>query len=332
MGRALSGPSLRLLASAGPGEGRGHLARALALAEAAQEEQIPCAISLVRGEPSAAERRRAGACASSFVSAGRRRVAGELLVVDLPDPNEVSPDELARATVFDDRETLAAAARIVVQPSQATWNPGPGAAATEILAGYEMAPLGRRILATRDAVRAQAASGPPGTIRDEGVLVCFGGSDPADVAGRIVPALEAAGIRHTTVVGPDYRGRLVPDGRSIVREPDDLAALLARVPLALLGAGTMKFEAAALGVPAVLLAVAADQLPVGPPYAATGVAIWMGDGRSVDPMGLVREIAALLDDVGRRAALAARGPRVVPGDGGRRIVQATVARAEERTR
>ena len=61
MGRALSGPPLTVLASAGRGEGRGHLARALAIAEAAQEAGIPCAIALLRGEPSAAERARAGA-------------------------------------------------------------------------------------------------------------------------------------------------------------------------------------------------------------------------------------------------------------------------------
>jgi len=48
VGRALSGPLLTVLASAGRSEGRGHLARALALVEAAQEAGIACEVALLR--------------------------------------------------------------------------------------------------------------------------------------------------------------------------------------------------------------------------------------------------------------------------------------------
>jgi hypothetical protein len=42
------------------------------------------------------------------------------------------------------------------------------------------------------------------------------------------------------------------------------------------------------------------------------------------PTAVVELLAALVGDPGRRAAMARRGPQVVPGDGARRIVAATM--------
>ena len=328
MGRALSGPLLTLLATAGRGEGRGHLARALAVAEAAQERRIPCAIVLLRGEPSAAEQGRARAAGAAFRSSwapaaletpGAVRPQPDPLVVDLPDPNEIDPPVLARATVFDDRRLLASPARVVVQPSFPSWTPAPGAGAGSALIGYAFAPLGRSILLAAEERRPRAASAVPR------VLVCFGGSDPHDVTGRLAVAL-AADPRWSLdlVVGPDYRGVAEAGGLAVVREPPDLAQRLASADVAVIGAGTMKFEAAALGTPAILVAVADDQVPIGPPFAETGAAAWAGDGRRVDPAFVVELLAALALDPERWAGMARRGPEIVPGDGARRIVAATM--------
>lgn len=339
MGRALSGPALTVLASAGRGEGRGHLARALALAEAAQEAGISCEVALLRGEPSAAERTRAGAAGATFAGpealaklarpetrpgppAGLGEPPGRL-IVDLPDPNEAGLALLARATAFDDRQLLASPVRVVVQPSLPAWSPAPGGRAGRALAGYSFAPLGRSVLGTAAEQRARAARAESAVPR---VLLCFGGSDPGDVTARLGVAL-AADARWSLEVaaGPDYRGAAQARGLAVLREPPDLVELLAAADLAILGAGTMKFEAAALGTPALLLAVADDQLPVGPPFAATGAAAWAGDGREVEPALVVELVAALALDPRRRAAMARRGPEVVPGDGARRIVAATMS-------
>jgi spore coat polysaccharide biosynthesis predicted glycosyltransferase SpsG len=324
VGRALSRRLLTVVASASRGEGRGHLARALAIAEAAAELPVPCAIALLRGEPTAAERGRAQAAGAAFVGpATARGIPGAeaaLVVVDLPDPNEAGRAVLARATVFDDRQLLASPARVVVQPSLPSWTPAPGAAAGRALVGYAYAPLGRSVL---DAVARRPARGTGPVPR---VLICFGGSDPHDVTARLGAAI-AADARWSLdlVVGPDYRGAAEADGLAVLREPPDLAELLAAADVAILGAGTMKFEAAALGTPAILVAAAEDQVPVGPPFAATGAAAWAGDGRDMDPSGLVELLAALVLDPDRRAEMARRGPAVVPGDGARRIVAATMA-------
>jgi spore coat polysaccharide biosynthesis predicted glycosyltransferase SpsG len=328
--RALSGTVLTILATAGRGEGRGHLARALALAEAAHEERVPCVIALLRGEPSAAERARAQAAGATFEGpeALRQDVPGgdaAPLIVDLPDPNDAGQAVLARATVFDDRQLLASPAHVVVQPSLPSWSPAPGAQAGRTLVGYAFAPLGRSILrvAGERAPRPRAAPAVERALPR--VLLCFGGSDPHDVTARLGVAL-AADPRWSLdlVVGPDYRGAAEARGLTLMREPPDLAGLLGAADLAVLGAGTMKFEAAALGTPAILVAITDDQLPVGPPFAATGAATWAGDGRLVDPARVVELLAALVLDPGRRAVMARRGREIVPGDGARRIVAATM--------
>lgn len=275
-------------------------------------------IGLARGEPSPAERARAASAGATFGAGADLAGGAGPLIVDLPDPNEVPARVLRRATVFDDRGLLASPARVVVQPSLPRWSPAAGGAAGTLLCGYAWAPLGR---ALRAAVGRPAAAA--GTLPR--ALLCFGGSDPEDVTARVAPTL-AADPRWVleVVVGPDYRGAVEAAGLAVLWEPPDLVDRLRGADVAVIGAGTMKFEAAALGVPAILVAVADDQLPVGPPFAATGAAGWAGDGRRLEPAALARDLAALVGDPARRAAMARRGPEVVPGDGAPRILQAAL--------
>jgi len=285
---------------------------------------IATAIALARGVPSAAERARATGAGAAFTGPGALRDGPGPLVVDLPDPNEAGVRLLAGATVFDDREQLASPARVVVQASLPDWTPASGASAARVLCGFAWAPLGRAVRAaigTRSAAGARAAE----VTAPARALLCFGGSDPSDVTARVGRAL-ADDTRWTlqVVVGPDYRGAAEAVGMSVVREPADLVPRLAAADVAIIGAGTMKLEAAALGVPAVLVAVADDQLAVGPPFAATGAAAWAGDGRTIDPVVLAEVVAALIRDAARRSEMARRGPEVVPGDGARLIVIATL--------
>lgn len=285
---------------------------------------VATTIGLARGEPSAAERTRAVGAGARFTRPAALLQRHGPLVVDLPDPNEADVHLLADATVFDDRGLLASPARVVVQPSLPSWTPAPGAAAATVLCGFACAPLGRAVRAAIGA-RRQVRTSPTRA------LLCFGGSDPSDVTARVGRAL-ASDPRWILqiVVGPDYRGAAEAAGLDIVREPADLVARLVGADVAVIGAGTMKFEAAALGVPAVLVAVADDQVPVGPPFAATGAAAWAGDGRQIDPAVLTEVLASLVHDRERRAEMSRSGPAVVPGDGARRIVIAAMGPARPR--
>ncbi len=118
----------------------------------------------------------------------------------------------------------------------------------------------------------------------------------------------------------------------MLRDPAGLPSLLAAADMAVLGAGTMKFEAAALGLPAVLVAAADDQLAVGPPFAATGAAAWAGDGRLVDPAAVLAAVEDLAADTARRRSMAEAGRATVGLDGGRLILEATIGLLPVRAR
>jgi spore coat polysaccharide biosynthesis predicted glycosyltransferase SpsG len=307
-GSATPGVGVTLVVAAAPEDGRGHAARAVALAEALVEVGVAVGIRYLRGGPTATERRRLDELG---VGDDGGRSAG-VTVVDLPDPNELDPGGLGAVVVFDDRELFRGRADVIVQPSLPKWR-GP-ATAGRVLAGYGYAPIARRWLAAREHAGSPSADLPR-------VLVCFGGSDPARVTERIGPAV-AADPRWTTsvVVGADFGGRL-PRGVEAVRDPADLPERVASADLVLLGAGTMKFEVACLGRPMLLLAVVDDQLPVGPPFAATGAAEWLGDGREIDPASVVELVAALIADPAQQQTMGRNAAATIDGRGGSRIAE-----------
>jgi hypothetical protein len=313
--------TVRLITATGPAVGHGHLARTLALAEARWPAGVDRELALVSGAPSPAESARALAAGLRLVDHQAAPATGAAIVVDVPDPNSVAATvEAERLVIFDDRDVFAGEAAVVVQPSLPTWSGH--ATAGRVLAGYGWAPIGA-------AWRPWTERSPiaPGGDTPH-VLVCFGGSDPHDVTGRIAPVIEADDRWRTTiVVGPDYEGASAT-GASIVRDPGDLPRRVAEADLVVLGGGTMKFEVAALGRPAILLAASDDQLPVGPPFASTGAALWLGDGRTIEPEAGRDAVARLLADDARRAAMSAAGRRVVDGAGADRLAAEIAALAE----
>jgi len=323
--RGGSGPLVRLVAAGAVKDGRGHVSRALALADALCQAGADVELELIRGQLTALERSRISGWPVRLLDSGAsERNDHALVILDLPDSaealNRFEPDRLV---VFDDRAVFGGRAAFVIQPSLPSWE-GPGTA-RRVLAGYGYVPLADEFgqLRARLADRAPARTG---TLPR--VLVCFGGSDPDDALGRIGPGL-VADPRWTAevVVGAGYRGAADAWWIPPIRDPADLPERLAAADLAILGAGTMKFEAACLGRPAVLLAVADDQLAVAPVYAATGAAAYLGDARSIDPGPVRTAVAGLLADEPGRAAMAGVAHRLVDGEGAGRIAEAVLALA-----
>jgi UDP-2,4-diacetamido-2,4,6-trideoxy-beta-L-altropyranose hydrolase len=312
-------PAIRFVASAGPTIGGGHLARALALAEADWQAGIDVELSLVEGSPGPAQRERLHAAGARLVPVDAPNTPGTVIVLDVPDPSALAERWAAEAlAVFDDRESLRGRAGLVIQPSLPSW--AGHAEAGVVVAGFEFAPVARAVRRRRGA--ALATPLPSG--RKPRLLVCFGGSDPDRVTERVVRALATLDAEVDVVIGAGYRGPT--DGWPVApdRDPPDLVERLATADLALLGAGTMKFEAACLGRPMLLLAAADDQRPVGPPFAATGAARYLGDGRTIDPDAVAEAVRTLLADPVGLAALGSTAASLVDGVGADRIAAAVV--------
>ena len=313
-------PSIRLVTSAGAGEGRGHVSRTVTLAEAIREAGANVRVELLRGELSDRDRDRLRAIGADTRPSDS--VVDDAVLVDLPDPNEIAGRwPASRLAIFDDRNLLTHPAAVVVQPSLARW--GGLTVANRVLEGYAYAPI-------RSTLRRLAAQRLAETVPPQ-VVVCFGGSDPWDLGARVAPAVAGAGSWSTVaVLGTGYQGRLRETGDEsttglrVLRDPPDLDRRLATAAIAVTGAGTMKFELAVLGRPAILVAAAEDQLPIGAPYAATGAARYLGDGRKLDPARIGEAVAALMADERARIAMTSRGRALVDGQGAGRIASAVV--------
>jgi len=316
--RRRGGRPIHLVTIAGAGIGLGHLSRSLTLAETLVEHEATVSLELVDGRLGGATAARAERIGVDVTSPGP---AGAVVVVDLPDLAGVerrAPEE--RLVVFDDRDAFGGEAAVVIQPSMPAWT-GPGRA-RRVLEGFAYAPVARQFVDLRD-VGALAGSS------DLEVVVCFGGSDPALVTSRLAARLASAGgWRATTIVGADFAGSLADLPPDVVRDPPDLPARLARADLAVTGAGTMKFEVACLGRPAILLAVADDQLAAGPPFAATGAAVYLGDGRTIEPDRVLAAVRELVMDHDRRAAMGRTAAAVVDGRGADRLAAAILSVAD----
>ena len=316
-------PRVLLVTSGDASEGRGHLARTVALADSLAEAGSVI-VAVLRGRLGDVQIAALEA-ASVVVAAGLDDAASaDAVVVDLPDPAEVVdrwPGE--RLIVFDDGDAFGGDAAVVVQPSMPAWS-GRGHAAA-VLAGYGFAPI-------RPGLR-QLAATPPLPADPPEIVVCFGGSDPFDVSSRLVPAIAGAvsaavdppRAAVVAIVGADYRGALA-DGHGwlLLRDPADLDRRLAAATAVALGGGTMKLEAACLGVPALLVAAAPDQLAVAPAFVATGAARYLGDGRTIDPRAAGAAVAALLADEATREAMTRAGRAAVDGRGAERIAAAVL--------
>lgn len=199
-------------------------------------------------------------------------------------------------------------------------------AQTIVLAG------GDYIMLRPEVLRAGGGKRPtPG--RATRVLVGFGGSDPDNLTARAIDALadaRLAGISATVIVGPghahadDLLARQ-SDGIRVVVNPPELPELMASADMALAGSGTMAWELAFLGVPA-LLAVNSKG-DVAAALMEAGAALSLGEAGGVTAAMMADALNALAGDRKARAAMSDAGRRAVDGRGAERVAAAIEALA-----
>ena len=298
--------TLAIRADGGPGIGAGHLARCLAIGQAWSDAGGAVVL------------------ASDRVPAwwlARYRDEG-MTVVDVNGFDRASADWIVidgyRLGIEEQRRAQAASARVMVVDDHATvgrydadviLDPNLGASAEaynlaardpELLMGNLYVPLRRDF-----APAARASSGDVRSSADR-VLVALGGDPTPSTRAVVDRAVEL----------------LQDDGRDVQRLEGvaDVVPAMRRADVALSAAGTTAWELCCLGVPALLVAVADNQRPVGEALERAGAAEyggWLGD---LTPQDIADRVRALLSSSDRRAALAARGRALVDGRGALRIV------------
>jgi len=167
------------------------------------------------------------------------------------------------------------------------------------------------------------------------VLVYYGGSD---LTGETIRALRVLGrpgfgqIAADVVIGPNTpRREEIMDlaharPRTTVYGPrDTLLDLAVQADLALGGGGTATWERCALGLPAVVTAVAPNQAPFNEALAGDGRIYYLGPSGAVDDESLAIAVRAFLENPTRLASLAKKAWDVTDGLGAERVADAMLS-------
>jgi UDP-2,4-diacetamido-2,4,6-trideoxy-beta-L-altropyranose hydrolase len=162
------------------------------------------------------------------------------------------------------------------------------------------------------------------------ILVLMGGSDPGNATAKVMDAiglLHEEDLRVTVVAGPGTASlqtlaKRRPHRVTVVRSPQSLAELMASADLAVSAAGSTVWELCHLGLPAILVAVAENQLPGARELGRRGIFAYLGHIQNVEATELASEIRALLRSQERRKAMSEMGRNLVDGRGCKRVLNA----------
>jgi len=170
------------------------------------------------------------------------------------------------------------------------------------------------------------------------IVISLGGGRRAGLAWRLgysaamaypdVQVIVAGGFTRASRAPRGEMPRTLPNLRPL-RAPQWLRLELARASVAIVAGGVTLYEAAALGVPAVALAVVPAQRPTIAAFARLGAASAAGNGSVAPSSGfakivahVAREVDALLGDDRARERMAAAGRAAIDGLGAQRVATA----------
>jgi len=347
----MTAASLLIRADASVAAGTGHVMRCLALAQAWQDAGGRAAFAMAESTSSVQERLAGEGCEIVSVSAaaGSQEDAGQTIVL--------ARQQFAEWIVVDGyqfgadyQRTLKAAgfkllflddyghARHYSADVVLNQNVCANAASyedrdaqTRLLLGPRYCLLRREFAAWRNWKRQV----PPVCQR---VLVLMGGSDPDNVTARVLDALalgEFQNIEATVVVGgSNPHGAILQrlaahSGRKIMvrRNVSNMAELMAAADIAVSAAGSTCWELCLLGLPTLLLDVAANQTALATELDRRGCAVRVGD-ETVSVEKMACELGRLLTSLEVRQSLSLLSRELVDGKGAGRVV--SVLRGEAR--
>lgn len=316
-----------------PSIGLGHLARCTTLSAAFSRAGARC--TFVTTTPEEVSRRAQGLAVSRIdVAVGSvedahetRRAAGDAdLVVldgyrfgsafaaalDVPSPlwiDDAGFDDARRGHVLNHNIYATAALYPAKQPS-------------DLLLGTSFALLRDEFLEARTGAR------PSGEIAR--ILITMGGSDIPNVTATMLDAVDIVRASRPLAVRV-LVGSLNPHGPMLASrataselfiDSADVASHMRWANIAISAAGGTAMELACVGVPALVVAIADNQVPVADALSRLGLAGSLGWHADLTPSAVARELQELLDSAPNRESMRARQHEVVDGHGKQRVVDA----------
>jgi UDP-2,4-diacetamido-2,4,6-trideoxy-beta-L-altropyranose hydrolase len=171
-------------------------------------------------------------------------------------------------------------------------------------------------------------SGRPVSDRVTRGLVTMGGADPGNATSRVIAALKplpsdihwdiVVGGANTHLASIERAASELPNA-SVVRDIQSMSACLASADLVIAAVGGTIWEAAAMGVPALVVSTGGIQQQVGELAGQYGAHVWFGDLASQPLDDLSAAVGALIDDAPRRRELSRLGRALIDGLGAKRL-------------
>ncbi len=163
------------------------------------------------------------------------------------------------------------------------------------------------------------------------ILIFFGGVDPSNETARAlraILALRRSDLAVDVIVGKANRHgqelqRLTAELPNTVvhRHVDNMAELMAAADIAIGAGGTTTWERCCLGLPAMIIAVANNQLAIGEEVARYGAAWYMGTASEVSEEDICSHLRWLQTAPERLQEISEKGKRLVDGEGARRVTR-----------
>ena len=172
---------------------------------------------------------------------------------------------------------------------------------------------------------------PPrdGTVRR--MLVFLGGSDATNQTSKVLEALMEPSFAHLqvdVVIGQNH-----PDiecvaaqaatrpGTTLYQDLPTLAPLMVRADLMISAGGSTTWERMCLGLPAIVISVAANQTPPNLALANAGYIVFLGDKNEVSSPDIAKAITRCLESPAALKAQSRLCQKLVAGDGAQMICQ-----------
>lgn len=346
--------TILLRADGGGKLGLGHLMRALSLAEALRNKAGfgVCVLSGVHADSDGMVARQlfdahkipmvlkpAGKSEESFLADEIARTKAAALVLDIRTPLNRGTLEgfKARGTrivTIDDGSDRRLAADLAVYPPVAQAEKlGWSGFAGERASGADCVLLAPAIARAAKERTNWLAKAPR-------VLVSMGGSDPLNLTGTVAAACARTlgdEMPIDVVIGPSVQNadELIAwlsklPAIVIHRTPKNIAALYTQASLAIISFGVTAYELAALGVPALYIALNEDHRISAQSAEQLGFGSLAAMANDMFPSRVAAQAASLLSNAGARATMTAAGRAAIDGRGAERIAEkiaAIIARA-----
>ncbi|MEY2632896.1 MAG: UDP-2,4-diacetamido-2,4, 6-trideoxy-beta-L-altropyranose hydrolase, partial [Pseudomonadota bacterium] len=194
--------------------------------------------------------------------------------------------------------------------------------------------LGPDYALLRPAFAAAHACARPRRWPPQRLLLFFGGADADNLSGRVLELLTRLHpeLAIDALIGPSNPHRPALEARwqghpgiRLLPPQDEPCPLLLEADLALGATGATTWERAATGLPAIVLALADNQLPIARAAADAGLHTFLGDARRLSDGELAERLGAALADHARLAAQSAAGLALVDGRGAERVADLLLA-------